>query len=384
MIEPGEPATRPRRTVGFPVKQPMAISKHLESVGDQEAIRPSISRSVTKALAREAERVSVVIPCYNEERFIGKALDNLADQYDPDRYEIIVVDGLSEDRTREVIAAFQRSRPDVTVKVIDNPGRTIPAALNLGIEAARGEIIARLDAHAVASSGYVRRCVEVLRQDGVGAVGMPCEVCPGADHLMAKAIAMAVSHPFGIGDAKYRLRVGAAAQEAVDTVAFACFKKELWREVGRFDEELLTNEDYEFNYRVRRSGKTVLLDRSEHCDYFARTTLRDLCKQYWRYGKWKARMIRRYPRSVKLRHVVAPAFVASLPILLIAGFWLRPAWWLLLIELAAYTFLGLLFAAKLARASGEGVRLILLLPLVFSTIHLSWGSSLLLALIDPG
>jgi succinoglycan biosynthesis protein ExoA len=331
----------------------------------------------------DAERVSVVIPCYNEERFIGKALNNLADQYDHDRYEIIVVDGFSEDRTREVIAEFKRRRPDVDVKLIDNPARKIPTALNLGIGAARGEIIARLDAHAVASPGYIRRSVEVLRQDGVGAVGMPCQVCPGADTLMAKAIAMAVSHPFGIGDAKYRLRKGAAEQEAVDTVAFACFKKDLWREIGGFDEELLTNEDYDFNYRVRVNGRAVLLDRAEHCEYFARPTLKDLLLQYSRYGRWKARMIRRHPRSVKWRHAVAPMFVASLPLLLIAGFWWRPAWWMLLLELAAYVLLAIVFAARLARQSGEGARLIVVLPLVFLTIHLSWGSSLLLGLISP-
>src|SRR5207237_173306 len=133
--------------------------------------------------------------------FVGKALSNLADQYDRDRYEIIIVDGLSEDRTREVIAEFQQSRPEVAIKLIDNPSRTIPAALNLGIAAAGGEIIARLDAHAAASPGYIRRAVEVLRQDHVGAVGMPCQVCPGADTPMARAIALAVSHPFGIGDA---------------------------------------------------------------------------------------------------------------------------------------------------------------------------------------
>ena len=346
-----------------------------------------ISEKVALSPGREVptlspERVSAVIPCYNEERFIGKALHNLADQYDPERYEIIIVDGLSEDRTREVIAEFRRSRPEVSIKLIDNPARGISAALNLGINAAQGEIIARLDAHAVASPGYVRRSVEVLRQDGVGVVGMPCQVCPGADTLMAKAIAMAVSHPFGIGDAKYRLRKRTAEQEAVDTVAFACFKKELWREIGGFDEELLTNEDYEFNYRVRLNGKTVLLDRAEHCDYFARTTLKDLLLQYSRYGTWKARMIRRHPRSVKWRHVVAPAFVASLPTLLVTGIWLRPAWWVFLLELAAYTCLAVVFAAKLARQSGEGLRLIILLPAVFLTIHLSWGSSLWLGLIS--
>ena len=327
------------------------------------------------------EFVSVVIPCLNEERFIGKALLNLADQYDSETYEIIVVDGLSQDRTREVIAEFCQSRPDVSVKLIDNPARRIPTALNLGIAAAKGEIIARLDAHAVASPGYVRRSVAVLRQAGVGVVGMPCQVCAGADTPMARAIAMAVSHPFGIGDAKYRLGRGTAAQEAVDTVAFACFRKELWREIGGFDEALAANEDYEFNYRVRLSGKTVLLDQAEHCDYFARATLKDLCIQYWRYGRWKARMILRHPSSIRLRQLVAPVFAASIPMLLIAGFWIRPAWWLLTIELAAYLLLALFFAAKLARTSAGGIRLIFLLPLIFGAIHLTWGSSFLLGLV---
>jgi len=342
-----------------------------------ENVRPSPGREVLTLLA---ERVSVVIPCYNEERFIGKALHNLADQYDLERYEIIVVDGLSEDRTREVIAEFRQSRPDVSIKLIDNPERSISTALNLGINAAQGEIIARLDAHAIASPGYVRRSVEVLRQDGVGVVGMPCQVCPGADTIMAKAIAIAVSHPFGIGDAKYRLRKGAAGQEAVDTVAFACFKKDLWRELGGFDEALLTNEDYEFNYRVRRHGKIVLLDRGEYCDYFARATLKGLRAQYSRYGKWKARMLRLHPRSIKPRHLIAPLFVASIPILLVGGFWLRPAWWLLATELAAYVLLALAFAFRLAHQSSEG-RLIVLLPIIFFTIHCSWGASLLVGFL---
>jgi succinoglycan biosynthesis protein ExoA len=348
-----------------------------------------ISENVERSPAREvstllAERVSVVIPCYNEERFIGKALHNLADQYDLERYEIIVVDGLSEDRTRDVIAEFRRSRPDISIKLIDNPARSISTSLNIGIKAAQGDIIARLDAHAVASPGYIRRSVEVLREDGVGVVGMPCQVCPGADTPMAKAIAMAVSHPFGIGDAKYRLRRGAADQEAVDTVAFACFKKDLWRQLGGFDEELLTNEDYDFNYRVRRHGKIVLLDRAEYCDYFARATLKGLRAQYSRYGKWKARMVRRHPGSIKARHLVAPLFVASIPILLIGGFWLRLLWWILLFELAAYAFLAIVFAVKLARQSGEGAGLIFRLPLVFLTIHWSWGSTMLLGLFKPG
>jgi succinoglycan biosynthesis protein ExoA len=352
----------------------MITTSHIDIASQQKA----------SALAT-ALQVSVVIPCYNEEKFIAKALQNLADQYDHQRYEIVIVDGRSTDGTREEIARFCAGRPEIEVVLIDNPVRNISRSLNLGIDAARGEIVARMDAHAFASPGYVRRCVEVLRQSGVGVVGLPCRVRPGDDTPMAKAIALAVSHPFGIGDAKYRLGRGESGQRAVDTVAFACFRKDLWCEVGGFSEGLLTNEDYDFNYRVRLAGKLVVLDcnQTEHSDYFARTTLKGLFAQYSRYGSWKARMLRRHPRSIKSRHMVAPAFVASLPILFAAGFWLRPAWWLLGLEVGAYLLLAFSVAARLAQKSDGGWRMALTLPVVFGTIHLTWGSSFLVGLVRP-
>ncbi len=239
----------------------------LEARNNQPFEQPMSIRAV-----ESQDYVSVIIPCYNEERFIGKALEQLADQFEPDRYEIVIVDGLSEDRSRAVVDEFRARRPHVPVLLVDNPARNIPTALNLGIAAARGNIIARMDAHAVPSDGYIRRCVEVLKTGEAGAVGMPCLVRPGATTLIAHGIAAAVSHPFGIGDAKYRLGAGGPQQEAVDTVAFACFRKSLWKELGGYNESLHTNEDYDFNYRVRRSGRPVILDRGGHCDYFARST----------------------------------------------------------------------------------------------------------------
>jgi succinoglycan biosynthesis protein ExoA len=329
------------------------------------------------------ECVSVVIPCYNEERFIGKALENLANQYDKNRYEIIVVDGLSEDRTREVVEGFKRAQPEIVVRILDNPARNIPAALNLGVGSARGEIIARMDAHAVPSLGYVRRCVEVLRENATGVVGMPCQVRPGADTLMARAVAMAVSHPFGIGDAKYRIQEGKTGQEAVDTVAFSCFRKQLWKELGGFNEELLTNEDYDFNYRVRQRGGRVLLDRAEHCDYFARATLGGLAGQYFRYGQWKARMLRLHPRSIRLRHLVAPLFVTSIIVLLFTGLFWRFAWAVFAFEIIIYFLLSIGFGLRVARKDGGGLPMALSMPLVFFTIHWSWGSSFLAGLVLP-
>jgi succinoglycan biosynthesis protein ExoA len=334
--------------------------------------------------AKADETVSVVIPCYNEERFITKALNQLADQYDKEFYEIIVVDGLSNDQTRLLIQRFKDQRPDLRIRLVDNPDRHIPNALNLGVTAATGNIIARMDAHAVPSRGYIRRCVEVLRQSGVGVVGMPCHVLPGANTLMARSIAQGVSHAFGIGDAKYRLRKGEADQEPVDTVAFACFRKSLWRDLGGFNEALLTNEDYDFNYRVRQVGQQVLLDRSGHCDYFARTTLKSLAIQYVRYGGWKAEMVRLRPGSIKPRHLVAPLFVLSLLVLALVGIVWRWAWWLLLIEVAIYLMVSFAAGVQAARRAGEGFRMALLMPLVFATIHLTWGSSFLLRLVGMG
>jgi len=338
----------------------------------------------TAAVPHQLPFVSVVIPCFNEERFISQALTRLADQYETNCYEILIVDGLSTDNTRHLIDEFKQSHPDLIVEVIDNPARNIPTALNLGVKRARGSIIARMDAHAVPTEGYVRRCVDVIEAGQAGVVGMPCQVRPGANTLTAKAIAVGVSHPFGIGDAKYRLSEGGPLQEEVDTVAFACFKKELWSKLGGFNEELLTNEDYDFNYRVRLQGQSVILDRSGHCDYFARASFNGLSAQYRRYGAWKARMVKKHPRSIKLRHLVAPAFVLSVVVLLLTGILWPPLWLLLGLDVALYLIVACLFAVTARDSSDAGFKFRLLLLLVFLTIHLNWGASFLWGLVTAG
>lgn len=324
--------------------------------------------------------VSVVIPCFNEERFIGKVLENLATQYAHEGYEIIVVDGISTDDTRKAIGEFVSRNPGVIVRIVDNPARNIPTALNLGIREASGEIIIRMDAHSIPSPGYVHRCVQLLSEDKASVVGMPWHVKPGAASLVAQAIALAVSHPFGIGDVKYRLTNSPA--QLVDTVPFGAFKKSLWEELGGFNELLLTNEDYDFNYRVRKRKGLVLLDNGAHCDYFARPSLRQLAAQYLRYGSWKAQMIMCHPASIKLRHLVAPAFVAYILTTLVVGFFWRPALVMLLAVLVLYGLLAFIFALKLARGERD-LRLAFLVPIVFFVIHCVWGGSFLLGLVRP-
>ncbi len=321
--------------------------------------------------------VSVVIPCFNEERYIQKVLENLAGQYAPARSEIIVVDGRSTDRTRERVAEFGEAHPGLQVRLVDNPVRHIPAGVNLGIKEARGEIIVRMDAHSVPSSNYVRRCVEQLGAAEV--VGMPWRIQPGAETLAARAIALAVAHPFGIGDAKYRLP-GRAVTELVDTVPFGVFRKSLWAEVGGFNERLLANEDYDFHYRIRKRGGRILLDTSGHSLYFARPTIKELARQYFRYGTWKAQMIKLHPRSLRLRQLVAPAFVASVISTALVGFWWRPAWLALLAVVVPYVLLSLVCALQLASRERE-LRLTPIISFIFLVIHVTWGSSFLLGLL---
>lgn len=321
--------------------------------------------------------VSVVIPCYNEERFIGKVLENLAGQHAPARYEIIIVDGMSTDGTRAVVAEFTGRHPDIAVRLIDNPARNIPTALNLGIGRARHEIIVRMDAHSVPSENYVRRCVEGLTSDEVSVVGMPWRIRASEETWTAQAIALAVAHPFGIGDAKYRLEN--SASQFVDTVPFGAFRKSLWQQVGGFNESLLANEDYDFHYRVRQRGGRILLDTGGHSIYFARHSFKALAVQYFRYGRWKAQMVKLNPRSLRLRQLVAPVFVIALIILTALSLLSRLAAVALAAVVVPYVALAALFAFKLSRKAGD-FRLLPLIAFAFLIIHTTWGSSFLLGL----
>lgn len=371
-------------SAGFPAHARAASSKNMleETQPTPPGGTPASDPSDAAATDTSDARVSVVIPCYNEERFIGRVLESLYGQYPADRLEIIVVDGMSTDRTREVVAQFTAGHPRVRVQLIDNPARNIPTALNLGIAAARGDVIVRMDAHSIPSSNYVRRAVELLSRPGVEVVGMPWLIRPSATTLAGRSIALAVTHPFGIGDAKYRTANSGSQSEFVDTVPFGIFSKKLWQALGGFNEDLLANEDYDFNYRVRRRGGRVLLDTSSHCAYFARATFGALASQYFRYGFWKAQMLKLHPRSIKLRQLISPVFVLTIITLSLLGVWLTPALWLLGVVLVAYASLALFSASQLRRRDKD-VRLLLFIPASFFLIHLGWGLGFLRGLL-PG
>jgi glycosyltransferase involved in cell wall biosynthesis len=321
-----------------------------------------------------APELSVIVPCLNEESTILLLLEALRQQSHPtNKFEVIIADGLSEDGTRNVIAEFQQSHKLPEVILLDNPSRSIPKALNLAIEAARSQTILRLDAHSLPDSDYLEKSLADL-ETGLGwNVGGLWLIKPGADTWVADSIAIAAAHPFGIGDAKYRY---ADAAQSVDTVPFGCFKKSLIDKIGSFDETLQSNEDYEFNARIRAAGGLVWFNPGIRSQYFARGNFMDLARQYLRYGYWKFRMLSKFPATIRLRQALPPLFVLGLGL----GPFLANIWpvanilWLgaVVSYVAILAFIGIQ-----ASLQHRNLRHLFGIPSAIALMHLSYGSAFL-------
>lgn len=330
-------------------------------------------------------KISIIVPCYNEERTIGLLLSAIANQSVPlSDLEVIIADGLSTDRTREEVEAFQKTNPSLHIRVIDNPARIIPAALNTAIQHSKGPILIRLDAHCMPYPDYIEHSVRALDDGKVDNVGGVWEITAFSHQgkppsAIARSIAIAAAHPLGVGDAYYRY---ATRAQAVDTVPFGAFKRLLIDRIGGFDETLLTNEDYEFNVRVKQSGGVIWLDPKIRSVYFARPNLCALSRQYWRYGYWKAQMLRRYSSSIRWRQALPPLFTAVLLLLSILSPWLSPARWLVSIQLSLY-FLILFLAAIPIAVSKKDPFIIIGFPISVATMHISWGAGFLTSLFLP-
>lgn len=321
--------------------------------------------------------VSVIIPCYNEEDSITSLLVAIYGQsYPRDEIEVIISDGISTDATREKITDFRKEFPDLQLKVVDNQKRTIPAGLNQAIRAANGEYIVRLDAHSNPHPDYITRSIRAL-ENGLGDnIGGVISIQAASQGWISQSIAIAAGHPLGVGDARYR--IGSKPGE-VETVAFGAFRAELIDQIGLFDETLLANEDYEFNVRIRKAGGKIWLDPAIQANYIARSTLRDLSLQYWRYGYWKLRMLLRYLETFRWRQI-SGLFVLSWMVLGFFSIWFPAARWLLVAETVVYG--GALILAGISSGINEKSFLLGLgVPLAIATMHFSWGSGFLWSLI---
>jgi glycosyltransferase involved in cell wall biosynthesis len=323
--------------------------------------------------------VSVIIPCYNEQKRIRSLLAAIyAQTYPRDCIEVVIADGLSTDNTRAIIDGFALTYPDLQICVIDNPKRSIPSGLNQAIQASHGEIIVRIDAHSQPYPDYIERCVDALTSSLGENVGGVWEILPGDQTWIAQSIARAAALPIAVGDALYR---HATKPAYVETVPFGAFKREVLALIGFYNETLLTNEDYEFNTRILESGGRIWLDPKIRSQYFARSTLSELAKQYWRYGYWKWKMLRRYPKTLRWRQALPPLFVISLILAIVAAVIYHPLWVIPVGELILYSLV-LLAAGFQACLREKKLNLLFGIPAAITTMHISWGLGLIWSMIN--
>jgi succinoglycan biosynthesis protein ExoA len=310
--------------------------------------------------------VSIIMPVRNEADFIAHSLGAVLKQdYPHDRMEVLIADGMSTDATRTIIDQLSQTSP-ITIKVIDNPKQIVPTGMNLAMQHANGEIIVRVDGHTMIETEYVRACVKLLQSKSAANVGGKMNAV--AQNTFGNAVAIATSSPFGVGGARFHY---SNHEEWVDTVYMGAWWRSIFDKIGLFDEELVRNQDDEFNYRLRASGERILLSPTIRSIYYGRNSLRKFTKQYYQYGVFKVRVLQKHPRQMQPRQFVPPLFAAGVVVgAVIAPFstWLRRMY---LVALALYAVLNVLASLRLSRKNG--MRYALLLPVIFATLHLSYG-----------
>lgn len=311
--------------------------------------------------------VSIVIPALNEERYIEALLDSLANQdYGARNIEVIVADGGSSDHTRSIVMGY----PDrfARLLLVDNPRRNTAAGLNEGMKIARGDCWIILGAHSEATPGFVRQSVEALRRTGAACVGGPIETVGRS--ATGRAIAAAMSSPFGVGDAKFRY----SDQEGeVDTVPFGCYHRLAWEVVGGFDESVPGGDDDGFNAALRAAGGRIVLVPAIRTTYYARESFKALARQYWNYGAAKGEMMGQGV-SLRPRHFAPSLMVAGGPSLLLAGAKSKMARRLLKLLATAYVVMGGRAAFKAAAKKDANP---VLAFAAMATMHASYGAGFL-------
>jgi len=312
--------------------------------------------------------VSIIVPCFNENKYIATFLGNLIDQlnrYEVMHVEVLIADGMSEDGTREKIQ--QIADHDSRIRLIDNPGRIQAAGLNLAIKQARGDIIVRMDVHSIYADDYVQKCVDALKSTGAENVGGA--IRPVGCGYLQEAIALASDSGFSMGGALFHDQ---EYEGPVDTVYLGCWRKETLERVGMFDEEMVRTEDDELNLRITESGGTIWQSKEIRSWYYPRSSLRSLFSQLYQYGYWKVGVIKKHKRPASLRSLVPGLFVAILILLASLSILHIIFLWGFLLLVGVYACATIL-ASIVVCAGRSRIRYLPVMPLIFATFHFAYG-----------
>lgn len=308
--------------------------------------------------------VTIIIPIYNEEKYIETCINSLLLQdYSKSDMEWLFIDGESSDETINILNHFQLQYPEL-INIITNPSKTVPYAMNLGIEAAHGDYIIRLDAHADYPKDYISKCVYFLKKTDADNVGGLIET--KGSGTIGDAASKVLSSRFGVGNSKFRTN---GFSGYVDTVPFGAFKKEVFQKYGLYDVRLTRNQDIELNYRIRKLGGKVFLTNDIRSTYYCRNTLYNFVKMNFNNGKWNVLTMYLCPGSMGIRHFIPLFFVISLLLLPVLSMISPVIKAIFLIELAMYLSLDLIYSLKAASNYKQFSILFLLFPL----LHISYG-----------
>lgn len=310
--------------------------------------------------------VSVIMPVRNEQNYIAHAIQSILDNdYPIDKMEIIIVDGMSDDATRDIVQNI--SSKDNRVRLVDNPNKIVPFAMNIGLRQIRGDIFIRVDGHAEVAPDFIKKSIDELRKNKEAwVVGGYIENV--ADGYVGNAIASAMKSPVGVGNAMFRL---GDYEGWVDTLAFGTHHKWVLDKIGYFDEELVRNQDDDFNARIIQAGGKIWMSQAIRSKYYTRNSLKKLWRQYFQYGFWRIRTIQKHKKPASIRQMIPLIFVLSFMLLAIGGCIWKPMGYLWLAEIVLYGLGLLLGALDVARKSN--LKYAILSPVIFIILHFAYG-----------
>ena len=321
--------------------------------------------------------VSIIISCRDEEKFIGQCLDSILQQtYPKDRLEVLVVDGMSSDKTREIVEAFIRNHP--LIRLLENPKKLTPFAMNIGIKNSKGDLILFVNAHSILDKDFLKNSLYYLERTNADAVGGMLNTIHDGASLMAKSISLATDSFFGTGGRRYRSRMEEGFVK--DTLPYCIYRRPLFDKIGLIDEALIRDQDEEFNYRILKNGGKIYYTPHIKSHLFIRPDLRKLWRQHFQYGYFKPLVVQKVGGILMWRQIIPSIFVSSLFLTGLFSLITKYSLWCFMLISGSYIVANLLFSLTLSVK--RGFKLFFFIAISFVTLHLSYGVGYIKGLYD--